>query len=105
MKFLCIEILGECAFHKFLIQSGWSGKDYLFFYNAATGSHLRAYRCVEDYYAERVDLHRRSEIWSLVANLLPEDQIDPAAFIGPAHEPPREEETTTPAPRGRKGRL
>jgi len=104
MKFLCIEILGESAFHKFLIQSGWSGKDYTFTFNAATGSHMRAYRRLEDYYAERVDLHKTADVWSLVANLLPAERIDPAVFVGAPDEPFPTQETAAPAPRGRKGR-
>ena len=78
--FLCIEILGESPFHKFLAQSGWSGKDYLFHYNRFTNSHLRAYRNLDDYYAERVDLHKSANIWPLIANLLPEERLEPQVF-------------------------
>ena len=77
----CIEILGESAFHKFLIQSGWSGRDYLFQYNRPTNSHMRAYRRIEDYQAERIDMHKATNIWPLPANLLPEAMIEPHVFI------------------------
>lgn len=79
--FLCIEILGESAYHKFLVQAGWSGRDYVFNYNALTGSHMRAYRCLEDYYAERVDLHKSSNVWPLLANYLPAESIEPQVFV------------------------
>src|SRR5690606_11715493 len=98
MTYLCIEILGESAFHKFLNQSGWSGKDYAFRFNRATGSHMRAYRRLDDYYAERVDLHKTAHIWSLVANVLPAESIDPEVFVG---EPTAGEPV---AVRGKKGR-
>ena len=78
--FFCLEILGESAFHKYLVQSGWSGRAYVFRYNRPTHSHLRAYRSMEDYYAERVDVHKAANIWPLLGNLLPEDQIDPQVF-------------------------
>ncbi len=77
----CIEILGESSVHKFLVQSGWSGKDYVFFYNRHTGSHLRAYRDIEEYRAERVDMHKSANIWPLLGNLLPEDSVDPHLFV------------------------
>ena len=76
----CIEILGESAFHKFLIQSGWSGRDYIFQYNRSTNSHMRAYRRIEDYYAERVDMHKAANIWPLLGNLLPAERIEPHIF-------------------------
>ncbi|MEI6350060.1 MAG: hypothetical protein WCP06_03020 [Verrucomicrobiota bacterium] len=78
--YLCIEILGESAFHKFLIQSGWSGKDYVFHYNRHTNSHMRAYRSLEDYYAERIDMHKSVNIWPLLGNMLPEERIEPQVF-------------------------
>ena len=78
--FLCIEILGESAFHKFLIQSGWSGKDYVFHYNRHTNSHMRAYRTVEEYYAERVDMHKSINVWPLLGNMLPADRIESQVF-------------------------
>jgi|GEM_PF-2469171 len=79
--FFCIEILGESPVHKFLVQSGWSGKDYTFFHNRHTGSHLRAYRNIEDYRAERVDMHKSANIWPLLGNLLPEEMIEPHLFV------------------------
>jgi len=94
--YLCIEILGESPFHKFLTQSGWSGRDYLFKFNRATNSHMRAYRHVEAYRTERVDLHKSANIWPILANLLPSEQIDPQVFTDadrpappPAPEAPR----------------
>ena len=78
--FFCLEILGESACHKYLIQSGWSGRAYAFRYNRPTHSHLRAYRSMDDYYAERVDVHKSANVWPLLANLLPEDQIEPHVF-------------------------
>jgi len=93
--YLCIEILGENPFHKNLIQSGWSGKDFVFQYNRHTNSHMRAYRTREDYLAERVDLHKAANIWPLLFNLLPQEQIEPHVFIGPA---PKLPEPVTTAP-------
>ena len=78
--FFCLEILGESAFHKYLVQSGWSGRAYVFRYNRPTHSHVRAYRCIEEYQAERVDVHKSANIWPLLGNLLPEDQIEPHVF-------------------------
>ncbi len=77
----CIEILGESPVHKFLVQSGWSGKDYRFFYNRHTGSHLRAYHDIDDYRAERVDMHKSANIWPLLGNLLPEEAVEPHLFV------------------------
>ena len=77
----CIEILGESPVHKFLVQSGWSGKDYVFFYNRHTGSHLRAYRDIADYRAERVDMHKSANIWPLLGNLLPLESVEPHLFV------------------------
>lgn len=95
-RMLCIEILGESPVHKFIVQSGWSGRDYVFFYNAGTQSHIRAYRSLEDYLAERVDMHKSANIWPLLANLIPEEQLDPLTLVGEAGE------ATTRKPR-RKG--
>ena len=78
--FFCLEILGESAFHKYLVQSGWSGRSYVFRYNRPTRSHVRAYRCIEDYLTERVDVHKAANIWPLLGNLLPEDQVEPHVF-------------------------
>ena len=80
LMFFCLEILGESAFHKYLVQSGWSGRSYVFRYNRPTRSHLRAYRCIEDYLTERVDVHKSANIWPLLGNLLPEEQIEPQVF-------------------------
>ena len=81
MKVFCIEILGENAFHPFLLQSGWSGKDYPFFYNPATGSHMRAYREIEAYRAERVDLHKSANIWPILGNVLDASEVAPHLFV------------------------
>jgi hypothetical protein len=78
--FFCLEILGESAFHKYLVQSGWSGRAYVFRYNQPTHSHVRAYRRLGDYLAERVDVHKAANIWPLLGNLLPEDQLEPHVF-------------------------
>jgi hypothetical protein len=78
--FFCLEILGESAFHKYLVQSGWSGRAYVFRYNRPTHSHVRAYRCLEDYLAERVDVHKAANIWPLLGNLLPAEKIEPQVF-------------------------
>lgn len=81
LMFFCLEILGESAFHKYLVQSGWSGRAYAFRYNRPTRSHVRAYRCIEDYQAERVDIHKAANIWPLLGNLLPEEQIEPHVLV------------------------
>ncbi len=81
MAFFCIEILGESSFHKCLVQSGWSGKDYAFFYNAPTGTHLRAYRDLKSYLAERVDLHRSANVWPLLGNLIEADRLEAHTFV------------------------
>lgn len=94
----CIEILGESAFHPFLIQSGWSGRDYLFKYNRLTQSHMRAYRRVEDYRAERVDMHKSANIWPLLANWLPEELVEAQVFT----EPKGDEAEVSPKKRGAK---
>ncbi len=87
MTIFCIEILGENAFHPFLLQSGWSGKDYPFFYNAKTGSHMRAYRSIEAYRAERVDLHKSANVWPILGNLVEEDEVAAHVFVDEAPEP------------------
>jgi hypothetical protein len=94
--YLCIEILGEPPFHRALNQSGYSGRDYLFFFNAPTRSHLRAYRTLECYLAERVDMHKAANIWPLMPNLLRADQIEPQCWTSPAR-------ASTPR-KARKGR-
>lgn len=81
MTFFCIEILGESSFHKFLVQSGWSGKDYVFHYNRHTQSHMRAYRRIEEYYAERVDLHKSANVWPLLGNVLPGEKVEAHVFV------------------------
>jgi len=86
MTFFCIEILGESSFHKFLVQSGWSGKDYVFHYNRHTHSHMRAYRRLEEYHAERVDLHKSANVWPLLGNLLTAEKIEPHVFVGVQEE-------------------
>ena len=78
--YFCLEILGESSFHKYLVQSGWSGRSYVFRYNQPTRSHVRAYRRLEDYLAERVDVHKAANVWPLLGNLLPEDQVEPQVF-------------------------
>ena len=78
--FFCLEILGESAFHKHLVQSGWSGRAYAFRYNNYTRSHVRAYRCMEDYLSERVDVHKAANVWPLLGNLLPEEMLEPQVF-------------------------
>lgn len=83
-QYLCIEILGEPPFHKALNQSGYSGRDYMFFYNQATRSHLRAYRSLEVYLAERVDMHKAANIWPLMGNLLAAEEIEPQCWTTPA---------------------
>ena len=35
---------------------------------------------MDDYYAERVDVHKAANVWPLLGNLLPEDQIEPNVF-------------------------
>ncbi|MEI8233469.1 MAG: hypothetical protein WCH57_02150 [Verrucomicrobiota bacterium] len=100
--FFCLEILGESAFHKYLVQSGWSGRAYVFRYNRPTRSHLRAYRCLEDYLAERVDVHKAANIWPLLGNLLPAEKIEPHVF---AETPGRSSESAPePAAPKRRGR-
>jgi len=99
--YFCLEILGESAFHKYLVQSGWSGRAYVFRYNQPTHSHLRAYRCIEDYYAERVDVHKSANIWPLLGNLLPEDKIEPHVFADSLHKTEPATESATAKRRGR----
>lgn len=89
MKIFCIEILGENSFHKVLMQSGWSGKDYAFFYNPATQSHVRAYPRFEDYLKERVDLHKASNIWPLLANWVERSKLIPEAIVTSEPELPQ----------------
>lgn len=97
MTYFCIEILGESVFHKFLVQSGWSGKDYAFHYNAPTNSHVRAYRDLASYRKERVDLHKSANTWPLLGNLLEESEIEAHAFVDGAPQ------ATPKAGRVRKG--
>ena len=85
--YLCIEILGESPFHKFLLQSGWSGRDYHFHFNRHTNSHLRAYRTIEAYHAERIDLHKSANVWPLLFNWLPEEKIESHVFAEPVAKP------------------
>ena len=98
-----VEISGEGAFHKFLVQSGWSGKDYLFHYNAPTNTHMRAYHSIEAYRAERVDMHKTATVWPIMANLLPVDQVQghvfvdaPVATEAPKTEVQKQEAATVP---------
>jgi len=79
--FLCIEILGESPWHKALNQSGYSGRCYLFFYNRLTRSHIRAYRDLEDYRAERLDMHKAANVWPLIPNLLEAEKIEAQCWI------------------------
>lgn len=88
-RIFCIEILGESSVHKFIVQSGWSGRDYVFFYNPATMSHVRAYRRLEDYLAERVDMHKSANVWPLLANLIEEERLEAITLIGEASETSR----------------
>lgn len=97
IQYFCIEILGESTFHPVLLQSGWSGKDYLFHFNPATQSHLRAYASIEEYRMERVDMHKAENIWPLLGNLLPREKISDKAFVG---DPPNVGAKAAP----RKGR-
>ena len=85
--YLCIEILGEPTYHKALNQSGYSGRPYLFFYNKLTRTHLRAYRNVEDYRAERVDMHKAANFWPLIPNLLKAHEIEPQCWTTAAPSP------------------
>ena len=78
--YFCLEILGESPVHAYLMQSGWSGKAYVFRYNKATRSHVRAYREMSDYLAERADVHKAANVWPLLGNLLAEEDLDPAVF-------------------------
>ncbi len=82
-KVFCLEILGESSFHKFLVQSGWSGRGFVFRYNPATKSHIRAYRSIDDYLAERVDIHKAANVWPPLANLLPADQVADETYAEP----------------------
>lgn len=102
--FFCLEILGESACHKYLVQSGWSGRAYAFRFNRPTRSHVRAYRCIEDYHAERVDIHKSANVWPLLGNLLPTDQLEPHVFADslPKREPAREEPLKKPQRRSRE---
>jgi len=83
VMFFCLEILGESSFHKYLVQSGWSGRAYAFRYNQPTRSHMRAYRRLEDYLEERVDVHKAANVWPLLGNLLTAEQIEPHVFTTP----------------------
>jgi len=100
--FFCLEILGESAFHKYLVQSGWSGRAYAFRYNRPTRSHVRAYRRIEDYQAERVDIHKSANIWPLLGNLLPEEQIEPHVFAEVAAKKEPAPDSTAGKRRGRQ---
>ncbi|MCX6967869.1 MAG: hypothetical protein NTZ46_08860 [Verrucomicrobia bacterium] len=93
--------MGESAFHKYLVQSGWSGRSYVFRYNRPTRSHLRAYGCIEEYLAERVDVHKSANIWPLLGNLLPEDQLEPHVF---ADSLSNNEKAPAPVATKRRGR-
>ena len=79
--YFCLEILGESSLLPYLMQAGWSGRSYVFRYNKATRSHVRAYREMADYLAERVDLHKAANVWPLLGNLLTEEQLDSVAFV------------------------
>ena len=60
---------------------------------------------MDDYYAERVDVHKAANVWPLLGNLLPEDQIEPHVFAD-SHSV-KAEPTETPheaAPVKRRGR-
>ena len=79
----CLEILGESSCHQHLVQQGWSGRSYVFRYNPPTNSYVRAYHRIHDYRAERVDIRENNSGWCLVANLLPENQIDEIVYAKP----------------------
>lgn len=97
--FFCLEILGESSCHKYLVQSGWSGRAYAFRYNRPTRSHVRAYRSLDDYLAERVDVHKAANVWPLLGNLLPEDQLEPHVFVESAAADQAAKGTEAPAKR------
>ncbi len=103
--YFCLEILGESSFHKYLVQSGWSGRSYAFRYNQPTHSHVRAYRTIDDYRAERVDIHKAANVWPLLGNLLPEEQLEAHVFADSASPQPARpmEQEPAPAPK-RRGR-
>jgi hypothetical protein len=42
---------------------------------------MRAYRHFEDYLSERVDVHKSSNTWPLLANQLPAEQIEAHVFV------------------------
>jgi hypothetical protein len=86
--YFCLEILGESSYHKYLVQSGWSGRPYIFRYNPPTQSHVRAYRRIGDYLAERVDVHKAANVWPLLGNLLPLELLEPHVFTEPAEIEP-----------------
>jgi hypothetical protein len=100
--YFCLEILGEGSFHKYLVQAGWSGRSYVFRYNQPTQSHVRAYRQLEDYLAERVDVHKAANVWPLLGNLLPEDQLEPQVFVeSSARQDQQQPKEAQPKRRGR----
>lgn len=102
--FFCLEILGESSFHKYLVQSGWSGRSYVFRYNQPTHSHVRAYRCIDDYRAERVDIHKSANVWPLLGNLLPREELEAHVFAeAPAQK--KEQEPARPKRRGPNGHM
>ncbi len=91
-RFLVIEITGEPGFQKTLCQSGWSGRDYPFFYNRHPDpkkcSHIRAYRSLDIYLAERVDMHKAANVWPLMPNFFTADEIEPQCWTTPLPEGP-----------------
>ena len=94
-RFLVIEITGEPGFQKTLCQSGWSGRDYPFFYNRHPDpkkcSHIRAYRSLDIYLAERVDMHKAANVWPLMPNFFTADEIEPQCWTTPLPEGPADE--------------
>lgn len=101
--YFCLEILGESSFHKYLVQSGWSGRSYAFRYNQPTHSHVRAYHSIEEYRAERVDIHKAANVWPLLGNLLPEDQLEAHVFVESAAQKKDQEPARASKHRGRNG--
>ncbi len=102
--YFCLEILGESSFHKYLVQAGWSGRSYVFRYNPPTQSHVRAYRQLGDYLAERVDVHKAANVWPLLGNLLPEDQLEPHVFADSLTEAQKPQELEIAPGAKRRGR-
>jgi hypothetical protein len=99
-KIICVEITGEGIYHNCLNWDGFSGKPYRFFRNYGTGSYVRAYRKLEDYLAERDDMHITHGVWALKFNLIDPGLISKECYTTPEPatkaepEPLIEEEST-----------